>query len=163
MDIKNAEHYINSLELQPHPEGGYYKEVFRSKQNVVREISTEIKKACTSIYYLLENADFSGFHRIASEEIWYFHKGEPLLIHVIDEQGTLVTHELSDEETGSFSVAVPAGLWFAAEIQSTKGFTLVSCAVAPGFEFSEFEMGTLAGLVALYPQHASLLMKLCRQ
>src|ERR1700754_574457 len=150
MDTKNAGYYINSLMLQPHPEGGYYKEVFRSQQNVVREASTIMKQACTSIYYLLEDADFSGFHRIASEELWYFHKGEPLLIHIIDEQGTLLTHELSDEPSGSFSVAVPAGLWFAAEIKSAKGFTLVSCAVAPGFDFSEFEMGTLTNLTALY-------------
>lgn len=162
MDVKDAGYYISSLELQPHPEGGYYKEVFRSQQNIIREGAAVIKQACTSIYYLLENTDFSGFHRIASEEIWYFHKGEPLLIHVIDEKGRLTTHELSDEPTGSFSVAVSAGLWFAAEIQSAKGFTLVSCAVAPGFEFNEFEMGTLAGLIELYPQHASILMKLCR-
>jgi len=162
MQTENAGYYINSLSLQPHPEGGYYKEVFRSKKNVIREASATVKQACTSIYYLLENADFSGFHRIASEEIWYFHKGEPLLIHVIDEQGTLVTHELSDRPTGSFSVAVPAGLWFASELYSASGFTLVSCAVAPGFDFSEFEMGSLSALSALYPQHLLLLNKLCR-
>src|ERR1700756_2735484 len=83
MPIPNAAYWINRLKLQPHPEGGYYTEVFRSEQLVKRLDKTDIKQACTSIYYLLEGKDFSGFHRIGSDEIWYFHKGVPLLIHVI--------------------------------------------------------------------------------
>lgn len=86
METQNAAHYIQSLSLLPHPEGGYYKEVFRSTEEVNRIGSAEVKQACTSIYYLLEDMDFSGFHRIASDEIWYFHKGEPLIIHVIQKR-----------------------------------------------------------------------------
>src|ERR1700749_3090717 len=125
-----ATFWINHLNLQPHPEGGWYREVFRSGNQVVRVNETVIKQACTSIYYLLENDDFSGFHRIASDELWYFHKGEPLLIHAIDENGNYTAHELSDQPTGSLSVAIRAGLWFASEILSKNGFTLVRCAVA---------------------------------
>ena len=163
MKTRDAAYYIRSLNLLPHPEGGYYKETFRSEQQVNRVDEATIKQACTSIYYLLEDVDFSGFHRIASDEIWYFHKGQPLLIHVIQKDGSLISHELSDENTGSFSVVVPAGLWFAAELKAGEGFTLVSCAVAPGFDFSEFEMAKRAELVSEYPQYQALLTRMCRE
>lgn len=163
METRNAAYYIQSLNLIPHPEGGYYKETFRSRQEVNRVGATEVKQACTSIYYLLENKDFSGFHRIASDEIWYFHKGQPLIIHVIQNDGSLISHELSDENTGSFSIIVQAGLWFAAELKTGVGFALVSCAVAPGFEFSEFEMAKRVDLVSEYPQHEALLTRMCRE
>ena len=163
MENQTAAYWITHLQLQPHPEGGYYKEVFRSETEVMRQPSLLPKKACTSIYYLLEGADFSGFHRIASDEIWYFHKGSPLHIHVIDENGEHAINELSDEVNGNLSVVVKAGLWFAAELPSKNGFTLVSCAVAPGFEFDEFEMGGKDSLTTLYPQHASVFDGLCRE
>ncbi|MES2110533.1 MAG: cupin domain-containing protein [Bacteroidota bacterium] len=158
-----AAYWINHLQLQPHPEGGYYKEVFRSETEVMRPPSLLPKRACTSIYYLLEGEDFSGIHRIASDEIWYFHKGSPLHIHVIDENGEHQILELSDDVNGNLSLVVKAGLWFAAEIPSKSGFTLVSCAVAPGFEFSEFEMALKEQITILYPQHSELFVKLCRQ
>jgi len=158
-----AAYWINHLQLQPHPEGGYYKEVFRSETEVMRPPSLLPKRACTSIYYSLEGEDFSGVHRIASDEIWYFHKGSPLHIHVIDENGEHQILELSDDVNGNLSLVVKAGLWFAAEIPSKSGFTLVSCAVAPGFEFSEFEMALKEQITILYPQHSELFVKLCRQ
>ena len=160
--MQTASYWINHLNLQPHPEGGYYREIFRSQQRVLGQGEDESKQAVTSIYYLLEGSDFSGFHRIKSDELWYFHKGSPLHIHVIDEQRCHIIYELSDGPSGSLSLAVKAGLWFAAEIPSKKGFTLVSCAVAPGFEFSEFEMGLKKEMMALYPQHAGLFDKFCR-
>jgi uncharacterized protein len=162
MDTKNAAYWIQHLNLQPHPEGGYYKEVFRSKQRVFRKGADELKQACTSIYYLLEGADYSGFHRIASDELWYFHKGAPLLIHIVDEHGAYSAIELSDSSSGVLSAVVEAGLWFASETPSGNGFTLVSCAVAPGFEFSEFEMAAKQNMISLYPQHARLFDRLCR-
>ena len=147
MNSNAATHWINHLNLQPHPEGGWYREVFRSGNQVVRLNEQAAKQACTSIYYLLEESDFSGFHRIASDELWYFHKGAPLLIHAIDENGIYTAYELSDTPTGSLSVAIKAGVWFAAEIPSKTGFALVSCAVAPGFEFREFEMADKERLI----------------
>jgi predicted cupin superfamily sugar epimerase len=162
MHTQTASHWTQHLNLQPHPEGGYYKEVFRSSQQVSRTASSGVKSALTSIYYLLEETDFSCFHRISSDEIWYFHEGAPLHIHAIDHNGILTTHELSDKVTGNLSIAIGAGLWFAAEIPSANGFTLASCAVAPGFEFSEFEMGKRDELIALYPRHAGLLSRLCK-
>lgn len=162
MENQNAAYWIKHLSLQPHPEGGFYKEVFRSEMEVTRHASTEKKHALTSIYYLLEENDFSGFHRIASDELWHFHKGSPLLIHAIDTNGNYSAFELSDSTSGRLSVAIKAGVWFAAEIPSQTGFTLVSCAVAPGFEFSEFEMAEKDELNALYQQHSNIINKLCR-
>lgn len=163
MEISDAAYWIKHLSLQPHPEGGYYKEVFRSEQQISRKSSADIKQACTSIYYLLEGADYSGFHRLASDEIWYFHKGAPLNIHVIDEHGSYLKHELSDAENGNLSVAILASSWFAAEIPAKSGFTLVSCVVAPGFDFSEFEMAKRDKLASQYPDHTPLFDRLCRE
>ncbi len=162
MHTQTAAYWIDHLNLRRHPEGGYYKEIFRSQEQVIRVGARKARQACTSIYYLLEGTDFSGFHRIASDELWYFHKGSPLLIHVIDEKGACTALELSDTHSGRLSLAVKAGLWFAVEVPADDGFTLVSCAVAPGFEFGEFEMAQKQEMIALYPQHAALLNKLCR-
>jgi len=162
MDTPSAAGLIKQMGLQPHPEGGYYKEVYRSDDTVVRPSSPQPKQACTSIYYLLEGSDYSGFHRLLSDELWYFHKGSPLHIHVIDEAGAYTVHELSDTQSGSFSIAIKAGQWFASEIPSKSGFVLVSCAVAPGFDFAEFEMAKKEELTTLYPQHAQIISKMCR-
>lgn len=162
MSQHDAAQWISKLNLQPHPEGGYYKEVFRSGQYVNREASDSLRHACTSIYYLLENEDYSGFHRIMSDEIWYFHQGVLLNIHVITENGDYQLLELSGSLTGSLSLVVPAGLWFAADIPSKRGYSLVSCAVAPGFEFTEFQMGDRDELIRSYPAHEELFDRLCR-
>jgi uncharacterized protein len=162
METQSAAYWIKHLQLQPHPEGGYYKEVFRSDMEVVRSASGGIKQACTTIYYLLEGKDFSGLHRIGSDEIWYFHKGAPLHIHAIDGGGAYTVHELSDTFTGSLSVVIPAGQWFGAELPSAEGFVLVSCAVAPAFDFNEFEMANKWTMLNKYPQHEAVIERLCR-
>ncbi|MET1057759.1 MAG: cupin domain-containing protein, partial [Pedobacter sp.] len=131
MSVENSQtaaQWINKLNLQPHPEGGYYNELYRSKLEVARVSSTlvNIYNAFTSIYYLLEGHDYSGFHRLASDEVWYFHKGVPLLIHMIDNYGNYSKQELSDGPDGTLSFLVPAGIWFAAEIPSECDFSLVS-------------------------------------
>jgi predicted cupin superfamily sugar epimerase len=162
MQMPDAAQWIEQLSLVPHPEGGFYKEVFRSQQQVSRAGAPQILQACTSIYYLLEGEDYSGFHRISSDEIWYFHKGAPLTVHVITAEGKHLAMELSDQPGGNLSLIVPAGLWFAAEIPSKTSYTLVSCAVAPGFEFSEFEMADKAELLKVYPGNEELFGRLCR-
>ena len=166
-----AAYWIDRLGLEPHVEGGVFREVFRSKQNVTRSgngtdssANSVQRTALTSIYYLLEGHDHSAFHRLASDELWYFHTGEPLTIHIIEEMsGNYTTHELSASETGNFFVPVPVGVWFAAEIPSRRGFTVVSCAVAPGFEYAEFQLGRTEDLMARYPELTSLFKQLSQQ
>ncbi len=162
--MENAAYWIAHLQLLPHPEGGYYKEVFRSAQSVNRlHQPAVVKQACTSIYYLLEGKDFSAFHQLASDEIWYFHTGDPLLIYAINNDGELTTHELSDTSTGSLSIVIEPGIWFAAETTAEDGFSLVSCAVAPGFDFNEFEMAGKENMLSLYAKHEELIARLCRE
>jgi predicted cupin superfamily sugar epimerase len=146
----------------PHPEGGFYKEVFRSRIKILKKGSFDENQALTSIYYLLEDADYSGFHRLASDEIWYYHQGEPIIIYELTRTGLLITHELSDRETGDLSVVIEAGSWFAACISSGEGFSLVSCAVAPAFKFSEFEMANRDELKQLFPEYVPVVERFCR-
>lgn len=161
MHLTQADYWINHLKLKPHPEGGYYNEVFRSEQQVTRKGESQLKNSCTSIHYLLQNADFSSFHKLQSDEIWYFHVGSPLHIHILRPNGRYEKKELSINDTGALSVIIEAGAWFAAEIPSCLGFSLSSCVVAPGFEFAEFELGEKEKLLAMYPAQAELIERLC--
>ncbi|MFD0749618.1 cupin domain-containing protein [Mucilaginibacter calamicampi] len=162
MTIEDANYWVKHLQLHPHPEGGFYKEAYRSAKQVLRNPPSGLKAACTSIYYLLSGEDFSGFHRIESDEIWYLHKGGPLHIHIIDVNGVLTTHELSDSATGNLQVVVEAGQWFAAQLPGAGSYVLASCAVAPGFDFTEFKMAKKADMLQQYPQHEALINRLCR-
>jgi uncharacterized protein len=162
MQQDTARYWINRLGLLPHPEGGYYKEVFRSQGVVHRKGDAAEKSACTSIHYLLEKNDFSAFHRLASDELWYFHRGTPLHIHSISPDGFYQIYELSDAPTGQLSVSISPNVWFAAELPAKQGFTLVSCAVAPGFDFSEFEMADREALCSQFPQYRAVVERLCR-
>ena len=108
--------WINHLNMSRHPEGGYYKEIFRSEKLVDND-----KSAMTSIYYLLENEDKSAFHRLTSPEVWYYHAGYPLMLHVIHPDGRLVTHLMTADFSGEQQVAIEPGCWFAAELPSHFG------------------------------------------
>lgn len=130
---------IDSLKLLPHPEGGYYKEVHRSRTLVKDLNGVADKSAYTSIYYLLSGGEFSSWHRIKSDETWYFHLGCDVLIYFFDENKSLQTIQLG-MTSNTFQTTLPANTWFAAKPVSKNDFCLVSCAVAPGFEFEDFEI-----------------------
>jgi predicted cupin superfamily sugar epimerase len=157
---------IRRLDLKPHPEGGFFSETYRSAERVIRDSdhsAAETRSASTAIYYLLCDGAHSAWHRIKSDEVWHFYAGEPLNVHVLDETGALVTHKLGNALTHTdavFQAVVPAGLWFAAECADPATFALVGCTVAPGFEFSEFELADVGMLKARHPQHAALIERL---
>ena len=157
---------IRRLDLKPHPEGGFFSETYRSTERVIRDQdsgSAETRSASTAIYYLLCDGAHSAWHRIKSDEVWHFYAGEPLNVHVLDETGAWVTHRLGNALThpdAVFQAVVPAGLWFAAECADPATFALVGCTVAPGFEFSEFELADVGALKARHPQHAALIERL---
>jgi len=155
---KPASYWIQKLNLLPHPEGGFYAETFRADLEV--DAGFGKRSALTSIFYLLKAEDFSGFHRIKSPELWYWHAGETLLIHEIDETGTLHTHHLSEENP--FAAIAPKS-WFASELKNKSAYVLVSCAVAPGFDFADFEMAKAAALIHQFPKHFKILSRLCRE
>ncbi|MFM0514944.1 cupin domain-containing protein [Paraburkholderia sp. RL17-373-BIF-A] len=157
---------IRRLDLKPHPEGGFFCETYRSAERVIRDSdhgAAETRSASTAIYYLLCDGAHSAWHRLKSDEVWHFYAGEPLNVHVLDETGALVTHKLGDALTHAdavFQAVVPAGLWFAAECADPATFALVGCTVAPGFEFSEFELADVGALKARHPRHAALIERL---
>jgi hypothetical protein len=154
---------IRRLDLQPHPEGGFYRETYRSAGKVARQGSGEACPASTAIYYLLADGNHSAWHRIRSDEVWHFYAGEPLYVHVLDEGGHLTSHRLGNalvHADAVFQVVVPAGQWFAAECVDPASYALVGCTVAPGFEFSEFELASVDMLLAGYPAHRDIVIRL---
>ncbi|MBD0288469.1 MAG: cupin domain-containing protein, partial [Flavisolibacter sp.] len=118
----------------------------------------------TAIYFLLPQGNFSAFHRIKSDECWHFYEGGTLLIHVIDTNGNYTCTRLGRNVQGGdvYQFVVPAGAWFASEPAPDTDFALVGCTVAPGFDFADFEMAEGTTLTKEYPQHHSLLQRLCR-
>ena len=130
---------IDALHLEPHPEGGFYKEMYRS-DIVVNDFKASVNKSAhTSIYYLLSGKDFSAWHRIKSDETWYFHLGCDVLIYFFDENKLLRTLQVG-MASKNLQATIPAHTWFAAKPLSENAFCLLSCAVAPGFEFDDFEI-----------------------
>lgn len=128
--------------MLPHPEGGFYKECFRSKQSIQFPSFEGERSVSTSIYFLLEKGQTSALHRIKSDEIWYFHDGQTLEIIELDEQGnekiTLLGKNLMNGEV--LQHVVPAGIWFGARLAPNSEFCLVGCQVSPGFDFRDFEL-----------------------
>lgn len=137
---------IDILDLKPHPEGGYFKEIHRSKRIVHDLKGSGNKSAYTSIYYLLSGDDFSTWHRIKSDETWYFHHGCNLMIYLFDEDKLLRTTIIGIESV-NLQVTIPANTWFAAKPLEKHAYCLVSCAVAPGFEFNDFEIASRNNLL----------------
>ncbi|SAK62172.1 hypothetical protein AWB76_03193 [Caballeronia temeraria] len=154
---------IQRLKLEPHPEGGFFCETYRANGKVVRESEQAMRSASTAIYFLLCDGAHSSWHRIRSDEDWHFYAGDPLDVHVLDANGTLVTHRLGnalEHADAVFQAVVEGGNWFAAECHDAEGAALVGCTVAPGFEFSEFELAVPGALEARYAQHRELIERL---
>jgi predicted cupin superfamily sugar epimerase len=154
---------IRRLRLEPHPEGGYFREMYRAGGNVARESETQLRSASTAIYFLLCDNAHSAWHRIRSDEVWHFYAGDPVDVHVLDADGALITHRLGNalaDPDAAFQAVVKAGDWFAAECRDADGAALVGCTVAPGFEFGEFELAAAGALEARYPQHRELISRL---
>lgn len=138
---------IEALNLDPHPEGGFFKEIHRSETKVKELEDFRDKSAYTSIYYLLSGKDFSAWHRIKSDETWYFHLGCDVLIYFFDKNKSLNSIRLG-VDSKNLQATIPAHTWFAAKPSGEDAFALVSCAVAPGFEFVDFEIGKRKDLIA---------------
>ena len=158
-----ADYWIKHLKLTAHPEGGFYKESYRSTNTFTPIGFSGSRSYSTSIYFLLEKGNVSHFHRIQSDEIWYYHDGSPLTIPVIFPNGTLNQFKLgSDIEKGEqLQIVVPAGSIFGS--YCSDGFSLVGCMVSPGFDFEDFELFTTNALTKLYPQHSVIIKKLTKE
>lgn len=164
--MKNANYYIQKLGLIKHPEGGYFKEVYRCDELLEKERLPQRyngdRNMSTSIYYLLENDDFSSFHKLKSDEIWHFYKGTSVMIYVIDEHGILTENILGDDldKNEHLQFTIKKGTWFAARIIQPHSFVLIGCTVAPGFNFADFEMGKRSDLLKWFPEYKNIIERL---
>lgn len=164
----NAQDYINKLNLLPHPEGGYFKEIYRA-HGIIPQLNLPMRFSggraySTAIYYLLEGGDFSSLHRLDSDEQWFHIDGSALIIHSIDPAGNYFKHHIGKNlDTGETPHAiVPHGNWFGGTVDDPQSFALVGCVVSPGFDFEDFELATKDNLKRVFPQHTPLIEKLTR-
>jgi len=168
MSFKVAE-LVKKFQLIPHPEGGYYKEMYRSDEVIAQaalpERFTGDRNFSTAIYFLLEQGSFSAFHRIQSDECWHFYAGQTLHVHVIYPNGEYELIKLGNhfQQGEIFQAVVPAGCWFASETASGGQFSFAGCTVSPGFDFADFELAKGEELCRMFPEHTILIKKLCRE
>lgn len=154
-----VDHYVGTLQMQPHPEGGFYASTYRSAETIPAAALparfSGDRLISTAIYFLLKGNQFSAFHRIKSDELWHFYDGCGLEIFVIEPDGNARVLLLGrDLQQGfAFQQLVPAGCWFASRPVDPSSFSLVGCTVAPGFDFSDFELAGREELLQQYPSH----------
>jgi len=164
--MNKGAYIIKKLELKPHPEGGYFRETYRSLGEINKEsLNTDYngkRNYSTCIYFLLTSDTFSAFHKIKQDEIWHFYDGSPIILHTISETGDYKKHTIGrDFSRGEIpQLVVPGNHWFAATVINKNDYSLVGCTVSPGFDFSDFELPTRKELIVKFPAHESLITDL---
>ena len=160
---------IEKLDLIKHPEGGYYKENYRSKGEInpdsLWKQANESRSYSTGIYFLLKEHQFSAFHKIKQDEMWHHYLGSTLLLHIIDPKGTYKSIKIGKRfsEGEHLQYVVPANYWFASEVLEKDNFVLCGCTVSPGFDFKDFEMPNRDILIKMFPQHKKIITSLTHQ
>ena len=161
---EKAKYYIQKLQLEKHPEGGFYKEIYRAGEMIFIDTPDKRMKRnySTSIYFLLEGNQVSKFHRLKSDELWHFYDGEIIIIHIINEKGELSQIKLGNkiDEGESFQIVIKKNNWFAAELVNKRSYSLVGCTVSPGFDFTDFEFGNRKELISQFPNLEALIIRL---
>ena len=165
---ESAAFWIRHLGLKAHPEGGYFRETYRSAEFVQKrglpKRYSSFRSFSTSIYFLLERGQFSAFHRLKSDEGWHFYKGAPINIYILFPNGKLHQVSLGADPVKKelFQITIPRGTWFAAEPTGARPYSLIGCTVAPGFDFDDFEMAKQDALLKAFPQHQNIIRKFSR-
>lgn len=132
--MSKVQELIEQYQLSAHPEGGYFRETYRSDVTITSPLADSSRNAVTQIYFLLGETDVSRFHKVLHDEIWHFYHGAPLRLLELTQQGCKEIY--LGGEAGSFHHVIKGGHYQAAE--STGEYTLMGCTVAPGFDFSDF-------------------------
>jgi uncharacterized protein len=166
--MTKTELLIQYFGLQPHPEGGWYRQTYKADEKIAKTALPERfpgdRFFSTAIYFLLEKGNFSAFHKIKSDECWHFYDGGALEIYIIRENGSLETILLGKEFVHGqlFQYVVPAGCWFASRPAPGSEYCLVGCTVSPGFEFEDFELADADSLSIQFASHQEIIRELCR-
>lgn len=156
---KRIKELVEQLQLQPHPEGGYFAETYRSDW----EVSTDhgSRSLMTCIYFLLTSDNSSKFHQIKSDEMWFFHEGSPLTVHVLSDYGyEKLLVGPSDQEGHLPYQLVKSGVIFGSTVDQEDSYSLVSCVVAPGFDFQDFKLFTAEELLEKWPEFQNIIYQL---
>ncbi|MER2038105.1 MAG: cupin domain-containing protein [Solibacillus sp.] len=156
----NPQQMIEGFQLQPHPEGGFYRSTLRAEESLLLERGE--RPFYTSIYFLLRSEDISHFHRLQSDEVWYFHGGSALTVHMIHPDGTYEAKKLGlnvalGEEP---QIVVKKNTIFGSSVEADNTYGFVGCMVAPGFDFADFELFTQQQLIEQYPAHEAIIKKM---
>src|SRR5580658_375538 len=151
---------IQSLNLKPHPEGGYYRETYRGPSPIPGLKPQRFFS--TAIYYLLTPDSVSKMHRLASDEIFHFYLGDPVTWVLLGPDGNAQKMVLGQglEQGQQVQLVIPAGTWFGGYLNEGGSFALMGTTVAPGFEFDDFVLGGREKLLALFPRAAEEIRRL---
>ncbi len=156
--MKDSKYWIDKLNLQKHPEGGYFAETYRSQEILDADSLPDRysggRAFSTAIYFMVTKDSPSKLHRIKSDEIWHFHVGGTLKLFMITPDGKPDIHLLGadPDNGGQLQKVIPSGFWFSAAIENGD-YVLLSCTVAPGFDFADFELGKREDLIKQFPQY----------
>lgn len=159
---------VSCLDLKPHPEGGFYRELYRSSGSIPHHaLPSEFsgpRNFATSIYFLITSASFSAFHRIKQDEVWHFYLGSPLVVHTLNADRVYTKYTVGQNlKAGERpQVVIPAGCWFAASVVNPDSYSLIGCSVSPGFDFDDFELAKREHLVKQFPDHEPLIREFTR-
>jgi len=158
MNKLTARDLIRIYKLEKHPEGGFFRENYRA----AGKITGSGLSFSTAIYFLLPAGERSRLHRIKSDELWHFYLGGPMTVAQISPDGRVEPVVLGQDSAAGQKLQhiVPAGYWFGAYPNEGTDFSLVGCTVAPGFEFSDFELAERAVLLKQFPQAKDVIVKL---
>jgi uncharacterized protein len=160
---KNAQYWIEKLELIRHIEGGFYRQIYASKKQCQEHGNRNL---ATCIFYLLDGNDFSAFHKINGDEIWHFLIGSSLNIYIFNEKDSklkIVKLGKDLDKGENLQVIINEGNWFAAEVNDKSAFTLVGCTVIPGFEFKNFKLAEKKSLLLKFPSYKWIIEKLAKE
>ncbi|MGM0650124.1 MAG: cupin domain-containing protein [Bacteroidota bacterium] len=163
--MQNPEFWKMHYGMEAHPEGGWFREIYRSNETLYPSSKKEKRSLCTSMMYLLEDNDYSAFHRIKSDELWHYCDGSAdVYLHCFTPEGEYTHKVLGVHSKQAFPcILVPGNTWFSAELSHKSGaFALTGCTVSPGFNFNDFEMAEGQKLAGLFPEHASLIKRLSK-
>ena len=158
MSQQRIQELVTQFNLQAHPEGGFYSETYRSDQLT----ASQDRNLVTCIYFLLTSENVSNFHRIKSDEMWFFHEGSSLTVHTLDPQNGHLQHAVGNEiQKGQTpQLVVPKNTIFGSSVTDENSYSFVSCVVAPGFDFNDFELFTRDALLEGFPESESIIRQL---
>lgn len=158
MSQQRIQELVTKFNLQAHPEGGFYSETYRSDQLT----ASQDRNLVTCIYFLLTSENVSNFHRIKSDEMWFFHEGSSLTVHTLDPQYGHLQHEVGNaiQQGQTPQLVVPKNTIFGSSVTDENSYSFVSCVVAPGFDFNDFELFSRKVLLEEFPESESIIRQL---